>query len=244
MSGVNLDAWVLKMRARDPTLSSEENEVLRDSVKEVVQIEADRDIVREQDRCDQSHLLLRGWACRYLTLADGRRQILSFHIAGDVLDLQCAFLDLDFDVCALTRCQVAPVAKAKLRQLLDTNQRLSDAVWQSSLVEAATTREWLVGMGRKTARAQVAHLLCEIYVRQQAVGLTRGPKCVFPMTQNHLADALGLSAVHTNRVLQGLRASRLIALAGGELTVRDWAGLCATAEFDAAYLHLPQRSFE
>jgi CRP-like cAMP-binding protein len=205
-------------------------------------VEPGVEIVTEGEGGADCHLLLSGYAYRHRTLADGRRQILS--IAGDVLDLQCAFLDLDFDVCALTRCQVAPVAKAKLRQLLDTNQRLSDAVWRSSLVEAATTREWLVGMGRKTARAQVAHLLCEIYVRQQAVGLTRGPKCVFPMTQNHLADALGLSAVHTNRVLQGLRASRLIALAGGELTVRDWAGLCATAEFDAAYLHLPQRSFE
>jgi CRP-like cAMP-binding protein len=93
-------------------------------------------------------------------------------------------------------------------------------------------------MGRRTAYARIAHLFCEVFVRLRAAGLVQDNRCRFPITQHHLSDSLGLSAVHTNRILQALRRERLIAFQSGELTVLDWPGLQAAGEFDPAYLHM------
>ena len=108
-----------------------------------------------------------------------------------------------------------------------------------SLVEASIQREWMIGMGRKSAYARVAHLLCETFLRLRAAGLATGVRCRFPVTQNHMADAVGLSCVHLNRVLQQLRAAGLVALRGRELVILDWVGLTAAGEFEGGYLHLP-----
>lgn len=199
------------------------------------------EIVSEEGPSKDCHLLVAGQAYRHRTLADGRRQIMSFNVPGDLLDLQGLSLDLDFGVTALSNCRVVAIPKAKLQALIDEHLTFRQAIWRSSLVEAAIFREWMVGMGRRSAQARIAHLLCEVYMRHRAVGLTSGRNCYFPVTQTHLADALGLSSVHTNRVLQALRADGLIAYRGRELVIRDWPGLCAAGEFDPAYLHLPER---
>jgi CRP-like cAMP-binding protein len=118
------------------------------------------------------------------------------------------------------------------------NPRVAQAFWRVSLMEAAICREWMVGMGRRSAYARIAHLFCEVIVRLRSTGLVQENRCAFPITQQHLSDALGLSAVHTNRTLQALRREGLISFQGGELVIMDWPGLRAAGEFDPGYLHL------
>lgn len=200
-------------------------------------VPADADLVVDGEGAADCHVLLEGQAFRHKTLPDGRRQIVLFHAPGDVLDLQRVFLGVDYSVSSLTTCRVAPMSRVRLADLVALRPTLGRAFWRMSLLEAAIQREWMVGMGRRSAYARVAHLLCEVYLRLQRVDLVQNNRCRFPITQNHLADAAGLSGVHTNRVLQQLRASGLIELRSRELIVRDWAGLAAAGEFDPAYLN-------
>lgn len=187
----------------------------------------------------ECQVLLEGQAFRHKTTSDGRRQIIAFLAPGDILDLQRLFMGVDYGVTALTPCKTAPIYCARLEALTQARPAIGRAVWRNALVDASIQREWLICMGRRTAYARIAHLLCEIFLRLNQRGLTQGQRCRFPLTQGHLADAAGLSGVHTNRVLQALRQQGLITLRGRELLIHDWAGLAAAGEFDPAYLHLP-----
>lgn len=199
------------------------------------------DVVVEGDAPSQCRVLLSGQAFRHRTLPDGRRQIMSFHIPGDVCDVEGLLLGMDHSITALMPSEVAFVPHAAVETLLETRPRVLRALWRTTLVDGAVFREWMVGIGRRTAKARIAHLFCEVFVRMRAVGLVEKNRCRFPVTQSHLSDALGLSVVHTNRVLQELRGERLIAFRSGELTVLNWAGLQAAGEFEPGYLHLDAR---
>ena len=119
---------------------------------------------------------------------------------------------------------------------------LGGALWRDTLVDAAIFREWMIGIGRKTAFGRIAHLFCEMYLKLEAVGLAGDHRCELPITQIEIGDALGLSNVHVNRVLQELRAKGLITLRGRSLVITDWAALSEAGEFDPTYLHLePER---
>lgn len=199
------------------------------------------DIVVEGDAPSQCRILLKGLAFRHRTLPDARRQIMAFNVAGDVCDTEGLLLSMDHGVTALTVAEVAFVSHAAMESLLDAQPRVSRALWRTILVENAIAREWLVGVGRRSAKARVAHLFCEMVTRLRAAGLEEQGRFHFPVTQAHLGDALGLSVVHTNRVLQQLRGEELIRFRGGELTVLNWAGLQAAGEFDPGYLHLKDK---
>lgn len=203
---------------------------------------AGAEIASDGDRPQDCTVLVRGHAFRHKNLPDGRRQIISFYIAGDVVDLQGLLLSLDDSVTALTACEVFQASRARMHGLMDDHPQIARAFWRLSLLEGAMFRAWMVGMGRRTAYARVAHLLCEVMVRMRAVGLAENNRANFPVTQAHLSDALGLSMVHTNRTLQALRADGLISFRGHELVIRDWPGLVAAGEFDPAYLHLPGKA--
>ncbi|MBX9933931.1 MAG: helix-turn-helix domain-containing protein, partial [Methylobacterium sp.] len=114
--------------------------------------------------------------------------------------------------------------------------------WRDTLVDAAVFREWMVGMGRRSAFEQIAHLFCELYLKLQAVGLAQSYRCSLPVTQADLGDALGLSNVHVNRVLQEMRGKSLITLRGHTLVIEAWDELLRFAEFDETYLHLEKRA--
>jgi len=200
------------------------------------------DIAVEGDAPSQCRLLITGLAFRHKTLRDGRRQIMSFHVPGDICDIEGLLLSMDHSVSALTRAEVGFVAHTAMEALLDSHPAISRALWRTELVEAAVAREWMVGMGRRTAYARIAHLFCEMYARLGAIGMVQGNRCRFPITQTHLSDSLGLSVVHTNRVLQELRKDGLLSFRGGELIVHDWPGLQAAGEFEPGYLHLRAKS--
>lgn len=229
--------WIRKLE-RLGTLSDKDRWMLEALPLTVRQIEADRDLVHDGACISQCTLLIEGFACRYKSLQDGRRQIVAFHIPGDVVDLPGLLLgEMDYGIGTLTPAKVALIPHATVSGWTRTHPGLMRLLWRDTLIEAAMFREWMVNVGRRTARERTAHLLCELVMRLRAAGFARGYACDLPITQVELADALGLSNVHVNRTLQELRGDGLIDLGGGILVVRDWDRLEAAAEFDPRYLH-------
>jgi CRP-like cAMP-binding protein len=222
-------------------LTAAERDALAAVPMSVEEFRADQDIVREGDRPTRCFVLLRGVVCSYKLVAAGERQILCFYLAGDVPDLQSLHLPvLDNTFATITPASLGFIEHTALRELCAAFPRITAALWRETLVEAAIFRAWLTNIGRREAYSRIAHLCCEIFAKSEAVGLTEGGSCEFPITQQEIADALGLSTVHVNRSLQELRAQGLISLSRGVLTVLDRRRLEAAAGFDASYLHLRQ----
>lgn len=197
------------------------------------------DVLREGDRPRPINLILDGWACRYKAFEDGRRQITAFLLPGDICDLGMVILkQMDHSIGALTAIAVAEIPTEIILKLTETHPRLARALWWHSLVEEATTREWITNLGQRTAFERLAHLFCELFLRLRVVGLTDGSSCELPLTQEQLADASGMTSVHVNRTLMSLRETGLIDLKGKVLTIPDLEALQAAALFDAGYLHL------
>lgn len=198
-----------------------------------------KDLVRQGDHPTEACLIVEGVVCRYKFLGGGRRQILSVHVPGDMPDLQSLYLEtMDHGLSGLTAGRAAFIPHAALRVLIQTWPNVGAALWRDTLVDASIFRDGMAGLGRRSARERVAHLLCELAVRLKALDLIAEPTFMLPLTQNELADALGVSNVHINRVLQGLRADGLIRSHGRQIVIEDWTALCAAGDFDVAYLHM------
>jgi CRP-like cAMP-binding protein len=220
-------------------LSDAEKVVLAGLVSKHVEIAADADILCDGDRPRTSNLLLEGVVFRYQITPDGKRQIMSFHIPGDIFDAQNFLLEsMDHSVGALTACKVAVIPHERLRALTEEHPRLARAVWKDTLVDAAVFREWIVNVGRRNAYQRIAHLVCELYARMEIVGLAKDGRMAWPFTQTEIGDATGLSVVHVNRTMQELRHDKLISLGSPSLTIHDWEALQGAGQFDPRYLHL------
>jgi CRP-like cAMP-binding protein len=229
---------LLKLERRDQ-LSDDEKRVLEGAVSRVRVVEADEDIVREGDQPAESILLLDGFAARYKIFSNGRRQITAIHVAGDFVDLHSFLLKtMDHGVLALTPCRIAAVPHATLEKITDEHPHLTRLLWLSTLIDGAIHREWLTTMGRLSATAQMAHFICELFLRLRAVERAEGDTIQLPLTQAELGDTLGLSTVHVNRVLQELRKEGLIRWQGDALTILDWKRLEEVGEFTSTYLNL------
>jgi CRP-like cAMP-binding protein len=195
-------------------------------------------IVREGEQVSDCALMLKGFSFRQKLLRDGSRQIISFHIPGEFVDLQNSLLGVaDHSVQSLNVCEVALVPSSALLQIADVSPGLRMAMWIDTLIDASIFREWVVNVGRRDSRTRIAHLLCELALRLHRTGPDRDGMIDFPITQEQLADATGLTSVHTNRTLQSLRKDGLIQLTARSLTVLDWDGLRAVGDFDELYLH-------
>ena len=204
-------------------------------------IEASRDILYEGGPSNHCFVILDGWTYCYQLLTDGRRQILSFHVPGDLPDLQSLHMPVaDFGMATVTRCIVAFVPHSDLRKLSDQYPAITQAFWREAIVSAAIHRAWIVSLGRRDALQKLSHLFCELYLRLKAVGLTDGHSMPMPLRQTDFADALGLTSVHVNRTLKSLRDQGVIDLYARRLTVHDWGALCAIADFNPKYLHLDE----
>lgn len=195
-------------------------------------------IAREGDRPTQCCLLVEGFACRSKTTEAGKRQILSIHVAGDILDLQSLHLQvMDHDLTTLSRSQVGFISHDALRSINRERPAIAAALWRETLIEAAAFREWIVNVGRRPAIHRMAHLMAETSARLEAVGLSAQGRFELPMTQLDLADALGLTPVHVNRVLQELRRSGVLELRKSSVVVLDAVQLKKIGGFDDLYLH-------
>jgi CRP-like cAMP-binding protein len=195
-------------------------------------------MVREGERTTDCSVILRGFAFRQKLLRDGSRQIISIHIPTEFVDLQNGLLLVaDHNVQCINGAEAATIPREALLSLAIERPEVLRAIWIDTLIDASVFREWVVNVGRRDSRARIAHLLCELALRLRSIGLVHDDRFDFPLTQEQLADATGLTAVHTNRTLQSLRKDGLVQLTGRSLTVLDWDRLCEVAEFDELYLH-------
>lgn len=196
-------------------------------------------LLREGDPPRLCSILLSGYAYRQKMTGDGARQILALHIPGDALDFQNLFLDVaDHSVQTLTHAKIACVPRAAVQDLVWSRPAVGRAILVSMLIESSMSREWVLNVGRRSARARLAHLLCEFATRLEAESLDGGRGYELPMTQEQLADALGLTAVHVNRTLKSLEQDGLITRDRRQVRIPDWRRLREVADFTQRYLHL------
>lgn len=204
-------------------------------------VAAQCDIAREGDPPRCIRVIVKGWACRYKLLVDGRRQITSIFLPGDLCDLNIFMLKrMDHSIRALTPVKYVVLNPFEFEKLTFGRPRVLRALWCETLANAAIQREWTVNLGQRSALERFAHLLCELHLRLQVIGMAADRVCDFPITQQELADTLGLTAVHVSRTLKELRTRGLIRLSGHRLELLDLHELCRIAMFDANYLHLDQ----
>lgn len=198
---------------------------------------ARRDMIHEGQVERSAYILASGWVCSYKILPDGRRQIVDFQIPGDFLGLRSVlFRTADHNVEPITAVQASEVRGQDLLDAFNAAPRLAAAVlWAASRDEAMVV-EHLVDIGRRDAKQRMAHFLLELGARLRLVGLGTSSGYSCPLTQYLLADALGLSAVHVNRVLRELREDGLLTFQQGKVTFNDYEGLVTFSEFDRHYL--------
>jgi CRP-like cAMP-binding protein len=195
-------------------------------------------LVKDGARVTHCTLLIDGFVCGQKDTGDGGRQILSFHLPGDFVDLGHLLLSRsDHAVQTLTPATIARIAAQDLRLLAETRPHIGQALWRDTLIGAAITREWVVNVGRRGATARIAHLLCEFATRRQTAGFGPPERFDLPMTQEQIGDATGLTSVHVNRKLHDLQDIGVIARERRDLHIRDWPRLTRIGDFDPAYLH-------
>lgn len=205
----------------------------------VQRIQAKRDLIRQGETPRQVYLICKGWACRYKLLPDGIRQIVDFPIPGDLCDLNVYILSrMDHSIGAITDLEVIEIGSDEFDAIATERTEIMRALWWQELVCKSYHREWIVNIGARNALQRVAHLLCEMFLRLESVGETDGYSCAFPLTQQDIADATGLTAVHVNRTLQQLRRSGAIQLEQRTLTIPDMQVLKDIGLFNPDYLHL------
>jgi CRP-like cAMP-binding protein len=229
----------LRLEAYGKLAPNDRTRIDRLTSRTVREIGPRRDFLREGESPRSMFVVLDGWGCRYKTLPDGRRQIVAFFLPGDICDLKAYVLgEMDHSIGAITPFRVAEIGPDEFETMIEEHPRVTRALYWDGLVSLATQREWTLNVGQRTAYERLAHLLCELFIRLEMVGLTNGNSCDFPLTQVDLADATGLTAVHVNRTLQELRRDALIELQSRTLTIPDLDRLKGAGLFNANYLHL------
>ena len=218
-------------------LSEAELDVLARLQRPARLFEAGRDLVQQGQTGQRAFILSSGWVCSYKIQVSGSRHIVDFQIPGDFLGLRSVLLRTsDHGFEPVVDSEASEVLAEDLMQALAEAPRLAAAIlWAASRDEAMVV-EHLVGIGRRDADARMAHFLLELGSRLALVGLGDAAGYDCPLTQYHLADALGLSAVHVNRVLRQLRERGLVTFREGRVSLEDRAGLIDLAGFDPAYL--------
>jgi CRP-like cAMP-binding protein len=219
-------------------LSADEKAILFDLQSATRDIPRNREIIAEGERYDSVFVVIEGVLIRYRILRDGRRQIVNIILPGDFVGITgCLFEGALYSVRTLTRAVLSAVPFARLNALGHTHPRLANKIFWSFSCEAAMYAERLIAIGRRSALERVAHFLLELLRRLQVVGLADERSYRIPLTQELIADALGLSIPHVNRVLRQLRDEALVGMEGQQITIRDMRGLCSLAEFEPNYLN-------
>jgi CRP-like cAMP-binding protein len=230
---------LLRKLAQHSSLVEEDREAIRSLPVTLRTLDPHAYIIREGDPPLQCAVLVTGFAYRQKLTGDGARQIVSLHIPGDPLDFQNLFLDeSDHNVQTLTRAEVAFIPREDLQRLARSRAAVGHAMLVSTLIESSIFREWVLNVGRRDARARLAHLLCEFAIRLESQGLADHYGYELPMTQEQLGDCTGLTPVHVNRTLKALEADGLITRSKRRVTFPDWERLRTAADFSQRYLHL------
>ena len=222
---------------RRDELSLEERETLASTISTVRSVPAGTVLVRSHTAVSESTLLLEGLVARQYDMETGKREITALHVPGDFLDLHSLTLkQLDHDVVALTAARVATAPHGRLRTVTETHPHLTRLLWFLTTVDAAIHRRW-IAVKAQAAAGRIAHLMCEIQMRLELVGLADHEGFAMPLTQMDLADMTGLTSVHVNRTLRKLREAKLLEFRDGQVTITNIHDLRGFAEFDPSYLY-------
>lgn len=198
-------------------------------------------LVREGAHTTGLCVLITGFAFRHRLTADGDRQIVSVHIPGDLVNVDGVLLTVaDHNVQTLTRCEIGTIPLPAMLQLIDAHPQIRRALWTDTLIDGSIYREWVMNVGRRDARQRIAHLLCEFGRRLEVAGLGDSTGYKLPMTQEQLADATGLTAVHVNRSLKTMEAEGLVVREKRFVGVPRWERLRDLCGFNELYLQLDQ----
>lgn len=244
MSARSLQTFV--NRLSDHTcLTDQDRQFLLDLPAKESKVENEQNVVKREDTVQHSCVVISGLLARIGHTNDGGRQITSFFVSGNMPDLQTLMRPrASFGLVAIGASEVARIPHAALREAMGRSRTIGESFLRELTREHDIAAEWLLNIGRRTARERLAHLFCEMAVKS-GVAEEAGMTFCFPVTQTILADATGLSPVHVNRSIQALRQERLLQFERGAVTIPDWLALSNVAGFDAAYLHAgsPARPF-
>jgi CRP-like cAMP-binding protein len=196
------------------------------------------DLIREGDRPGPMFVILEGWACRYKILPSGTRQVLAYLMPGDSCDLHIGLLaEMDHSIQTITAATFATVERSEMDAIFEKHPKIAKAIYIAQLIDEGTMRAWITSMGRRASVERVAHLMCELYIRARNIGLATEPTFALPLSQLLLADSLGMTPVHLNRVLKQLRLGGALRSERGNLVLCDLGKLVQIAGFDDNYLH-------
>lgn len=238
-SDVDMTCALVRKLGAYVELSSDEIAFLEKASARTQTVEARTDVICEGETPTNVHLVVRGLACRYKLLEDGRRQIVAFLIPGDFCDHNVFILSkMDHTIAAVSQIDMVWMPREQMLELM-SYPNISHAMWLVGLVDEATLREWITNLGQRSAEHRLAHLFCELYLRMKTVGLTNGHEFELPVTQAELGETLGLSTVHVNRSLQSLKAANLAVFKGKKIVINDMIKLKKLSGFRDNYLHLP-----
>lgn len=220
-------------------LTIAEREAILSLSSHAKQTRANYDIVSPGQIVDHACLVAHGLVARYDQMSDGQRQLTAFNIGGDMCDLHSVVWPrAGWGILALTTTTILEVPHRELRELCDRYPNIAMAFWRDGIADASILAKWVGNVGRRDSRKRMAHLICEMGLRMEQAGLGRRDAFSFSVTQQNLADALGLTAVHVNRTLQTLRGEGLIRTELRNVYIDDWEALCSVAEFEPGYLLL------
>ncbi len=218
-------------------LSKEEQDAILALKSEAPRFTPGRDLVRPSETIGHATLVASGNVGRFDLMRNGARQITAIYMAGDMCDLYSVVAPTtSWGLTALGNCSVHRVAHADLRGLAEAYPGLAQAFWRVTVLDASILAKWIGNIGRKDARARIAHLLCELGIRMERAGLGQRDSYALALTQEHIGDAMGLTSVHVNRTLQRLKAEEVVTLHGHHVTVGDRDRLVAIAEFTPTFL--------
>ena len=199
-------------------------------------------LVRERKPATHTCILLTGFAYRQKVVPNGARQIIGLQVPGDPVDLHNSMLDVsDHAVQGLTDGVAAMVAREDILALAAAHPNIAHAFWIDTLVDGSIAREWIVNIGRRSAHERLAHMFCEFALRLRIAGIEQGEKLALPMTQEQIADVLGLTPVHINRMVRKFEREGLIHRAQRMVTILRTSDLEALAGFDDTYLHIERK---
>lgn len=195
------------------------------------------DLIHDREESRKAYIIYTGWACSYRILRDGTRQIINFHIPGDLLGMRRLLTpDCDDNLCAITCLEVGDIDIESLLTALCTDNCLAMSVLWSAFRDEAIVAQHLVDIGRRKPINRTAHFFLELGARLNIAGLGTRAAYECPLTQSLIADALGLTAVHFNRVLRQLRELDAMTFHEGRVALLDSGKLEHLADFDSSYL--------
>ena len=233
-----LGSYATKLASRS-TLSEEERQAIADLPAYAAQIETNRDFVKLGEEVDSATFVVEGLVGRFGQGRDGNRQIVAIHMPGDMANLNSVVApSAGAALQALSVTTVLRVPHKGLRELAQLHPAIAAAFWLESAVDASVLAEWIVNVGRRDSLSRTAHLLCELACRQADPDGAAKRAFGFPATQSHMADMLGLTPVHVNRMIRQLRDSEIAVVGARMVQIIDWDRLADTGDFDGAYLHV------